>query len=164
MTNIIKTLMVASVATMLNVGLASAEEPLLDPKHKPEEYCLALNIYYESRGEPIEGQYAVADVVLNRVEDENFPDSICDVVKQCAGNSCQFSWIAREDNPKPREIEAWYIAQMISLEIMHEDTNRGITNGATYFHAMKRYPNDWPRSFKLTTEIGSHKFYMDPRS
>ena len=49
---------------------------------EPELYCLAINIYHEARADHIAGQYAVADVVLNRVQDTRYPNTICEVVKQ----------------------------------------------------------------------------------
>ena len=59
-----------------------------------ERRCLAEAIYFESRGEPLEGQVAVAEVVLNRVDDRQFPQTVCGVTNQGAGSGrgCQFSY------------------------------------------------------------------------
>ena len=71
--------------------------------------CIALNVYYEARSEPLEGQYAVAHVVLNRVADDKFPDDACKVIKQGLEKGigrCQFSWYCdgKSDTPKDKRI------------------------------------------------------------
>ena len=57
-------------------------DELYTQENQPELYCLAQNIYFESKSEPLAGQYAVADVVLNRVQDTRFPNTICEVVRE----------------------------------------------------------------------------------
>jgi spore germination cell wall hydrolase CwlJ-like protein len=166
MKKIVKNMIAALVAITTVVSLASAEEyDIIDPERNPQLYCLALNIYFEARGEPVEGQYAVADVTLNRVAADEFPDSICEVVYQCRrANRCQFSWVHQVDNPSnPRiaEREAWHDAQLYAFEIARWNIQRGVTNGATYFHANYVRPV-WRHSFEKTTRIGTHVFYRDP--
>lgn len=155
-------LLVAVLAATTVVTFASAEEyNIIDRNQNPELYCLALNIYFESRGEPVEGQYAVADVTLNRVESDQFPDTICEVVYQRR----QFSWTHQIRNPRdPRlsEREAWHDAQLYAIEIAQWDIMRGVTGGATYFHANYVRPR-WRHSFEQTEVIGVHRFYRDPR-
>jgi len=160
--NKIITLLVSALISTLIVCSAMAEEyNIIDRDQDSELYCLALNIYFESRGEPTEGQYAVADVTLNRVEDTRFPDTICEVVYQRR----QFSWTHQIRNPRdPRlsEREAWHDAQLYAIEISQWDIMRGITDGATYFHADYVRPS-WRRHFEKTGRIGVHLFYRDPR-
>lgn len=163
----IVTLLVATIASMTFVSSAVADDyNIIDPEQNPELYCLALNIYFESRGEPVEGQYAVADVTLNRVASSRFPDTICEVVYQCRrSDRCQFSWVHQVRNPRNpriREQEAWHDAQLYAMEIAVWDIHRGITDGATYFHANYVRPV-WRHSFEKTEIIGVHYFYRDPR-
>jgi spore germination cell wall hydrolase CwlJ-like protein len=168
MKKIVKTMiatMLVAMTTIVTSAIAD-EYNIIDPEQDPELYCLALNIYFEARGEPVEGQYAVADVTLNRVESSQFPDTICEVVYQCRRSSkCQFSWVHRVRNPhNPRilEREAWHDAQLYAYEIANWNVRRGITDGATYFHANYVRPR-WRHSFELTDRIGVHLFYRDPR-
>jgi len=138
---------------------------IIDREKNPQLYCLALNIYFEARGEDTLGQYAVADVTLNRVEAAEFPDTVCEVVYQCRrANACQFSWVHQLNNPHdPRlsEREAWHDAQLYAVEIKKWDIMRGITDGATFFHATYSRPS-WRNVFEKTKRIGSHLFYRDP--
>ena len=76
--------------------------------------CLALNIYFEARSEPIQGQIAVAEVTLNRVASEKHPDTICGVVKQSNKNGCAFSWYCDDNSDKPKEKEAFKRAKILS--------------------------------------------------
>lgn len=130
-------------------------------EERQEKKCLAMNIYFEARGEPISGQYAVADVTLNRVESSQYPNSICNVVFQCSSNGCQFSWASRVNDintVRMYEQEAWEQAKEIAATILREDKNRGITAGATHFHANYVTPA-WSRSFERTFSVGAHHFY-----
>jgi spore germination cell wall hydrolase CwlJ-like protein len=166
MKTVIKTLIATAVAINTFVFSAFADEfNIIDQKKHPELYCLALNIYFESRGESVEGQYAVADVTLNRVESEEFPNTICKVVYQCKKkNACQFAWvheIKNSKNPEILEREAWHDAQLFAAEVFRWDIQRGITDGATYFHSRGTKP-DWKHKFELTGVIGTHLFYRDP--
>ena len=67
---------------------------LYSEERQPELYCMAMNIYFEARAEPLAGQYAVADVVLNRVQDTRYPDTICEVIKD---GPIRESWKTRKD-------------------------------------------------------------------
>lgn len=155
-------LFVAILATTFIAFSASADDyNIIDREQDPELYCLALNIYFEARGETVQGQFAVADVTLNRVEADEFPDTICGVVYQRR----QFSWthqIHNPRNPRIREREAWHDAQLYAMEIAVWEIERGVTDGATFFHANYVRPR-WRLSFKKTTQIGAHLFYRDPR-
>jgi spore germination cell wall hydrolase CwlJ-like protein len=161
MKKFVKLLVAVFTATTIVTSAFAEEHNIIDPVRDPELYCLALNIYFEARGEPIEGQYAVADVTLNRVESEQFPNTICEVVYQRR----QFSWthqIRNPRNPRLSEREAWHDAQLYAIEISRWDIMRGVTDGATYFHASYSRPR-WRHSFERTEVIGVHLFYRDPR-
>ncbi len=160
MKKILKNVVAALLATIVAYSASADEYNIIDREQDPELYCLALNIYFEARGESVQGQYAVADVTLNRVEAAQFPDSICDVVYQRR----QFSWthqIRNPKNPSIAEREAWHDAQLYAVEIAVWEIQRGVTDGATYFHASYVRPR-WRLSFEKTTRIGTHLFYRDP--
>ena len=135
-------------------------------KQFPQAYCMALNIYYETRGSNIADSYAVADVVLNRVEDTRFPDTVCDVVQDGyvqGRRDCQFSWYCDGKADNPQEEEAWARAQSIAWHIVKLGKYRGISEGATNYHAHYVNPR-WNRSTKgysITRigRIGDHIFY-----
>lgn len=124
--------------------------------------CLALNIYFEARSEPLEGQLAVAGVTMNRVGDKRFPDSICAVVKQ--GNEarlhrCQFSWWCDGKDDIPNEAMAWHNAQQVArlfLSGVYQDP----TEDALWYHADYVSP-DWATRMSETRTIGRHIFYKD---
>ena len=86
--------------------------------------CLALNVYHEAKNQSFIGQVAVAQVVMNRVKDTRYPNTVCDVVKQGATykwkpdfpikNRCQFSWYCDGKSDKPKEHQAWRTAMHIA--------------------------------------------------
>ena len=124
-----------------------------------ELLCLATNIYFEARGEDLEGQIAVAEVTLNRVVSDEFPNSICDVVHQGGENryKCQFSWYCDGKSDIPRNKEAWNKALDVALaytKIKYTD----ITGGALFYHSVKVAPS-WAERMELTATVGGHKFY-----
>lgn len=114
-----------------------------------ETDCVARATYYEARNQPIEGQLAVAKVVLNRAEDERWPSSACAVVYQ----KSQFSWT--NDQLPPPKGKAWEVAKLIAITVYILPDP---TQGATHFHA--NYVNPyWAARKKKLVEIGDHIFY-----
>ena len=130
--------------------------------------CLALNVYFEARNQPVRGQMAVAHVTLNRVYDKEFPKTICGVVKQGKyyGNSprrdkCQFSFWCDGRSDKPKNIPAWNNAKKIANHVLnnHSKTNQDVTHGALYYHATYVKP-DWSKfNLEHSITIGNHIFY-----
>jgi N-acetylmuramoyl-L-alanine amidase len=119
---------------------------------KSEILCLAKNIYYEARGEPIQGKIAVAQVTLNRVTHRTeFDASICRVVyaKQ------QFSW-THERHHEPRG-DAWLEAQALAKQVL-QGTVHLPKFSALYFHNQTVKPR-WSRTKELVARIGNHTFY-----
>lgn len=122
--------------------------------------CLALNVYYEARSEPMDGQYAVAHVVLNRVADDAFPDDACKVVKQGyhkGRHRCQFSWYCDGKSDNPKDKMSWIVAQVVAYNTLygyHKDN----THGATHYHATYVSPY-WRKHYDKTVAHGSHIFY-----
>lgn len=122
--------------------------------------CLALNVYHEARSEDMMGKYAVALVVMNRVEHDRFPDTVCGVVTQRRGNSlhrCQFSWYCDGKSDRPRNEHAWAEAQMIARDVLNEEVD-DITHGALFYHADYVSPY-WADEFTETVTYGTHIFY-----
>jgi spore germination cell wall hydrolase CwlJ-like protein len=146
MKTILKTKIVMFAILTLLSTTATAEN---NPKLTQEEKCLAMSIYYEARGESAEGQYAVADVVLNRVDDQRFPDTICDVIKQ----KNQFHW----KKVLPKSNASWHTAKEVAMDILSNETHRGITDGAIFFQRSSRVP---PYADERTKQIGNHNFFL----
>ena len=135
--------------------------------------CLAMNIYHEARNQPFAGQLAVASVVINRVRDERFPDTVCEVVRQGptrpswkgtgelipVRNRCQFSWYCDGKSDKPLELKQFKRIYLLAIDILRGDTlNLDITDGATHYHADYVTPS-WASSKTKTIEIEDHIFY-----
>lgn len=117
--------------------------------------CLAQAIYWEARGQSLTAQIAVAQVVLNRVEDGRFRPDICGVVFQRNSNGCQFAWVCSGLN-RPRDREAWQRALVIA-EIAQTDYP-DLVNGALFFHdtSIRRW-----RHLQKTARIGDLVFYKE---
>ena len=138
-------------------------DPMLDPEAifadstTAERKCLALNIYFESRGESQVGQEFIGWVTLNRVLNTEFPNDICAVVWQDG----QFSWTKDGKSDKPAEPAAWATAQAIADQLLLSyGVDRDPTEGATYFHAGYVSP-DWAKRFERVVRIDNHIFYAD---
>ncbi len=125
----------------------------------PEGRCLTQAVYFEARSEPLEGQLAVAQVVLNRVKAANYPGSICGVVFQNEHirNRCQFSFACDGLSDNPYNPESWEIARRVSYIALsgHWDD---ITKSATHYHAYYVSPG-WASRLEETGTFGSHIFY-----
>ncbi len=120
--------------------------------------CLAEAIYFESRGEPLAGQIAVAEVVLNRVDDRRYPKTVCGVTRQGSnGRGCQFSYACdgRSDTMVSR-VSRERSEKIATL--MLAGRARTVTDGATHFHAAFVRP-DWAGRMTRTAKIGHHSFY-----
>lgn len=117
--------------------------------------CLAENIYFESRGESLTGQVAVAKVTLNRL-DEGYARTVCGVVKQ----GCQFSWVCNHPGSTPAG-HNWTQAVGIALVMLNnKDQVEDPTNGATHFHATYiNWQPSWKRVRDSVNQIGNHVFY-----
>jgi spore germination cell wall hydrolase CwlJ-like protein len=112
--------------------------------------CLATAVYFEARGEPLEGQLAVAQVILNRVESGRFAPTVCGVVYQPG----QFTF-AHNRAPATNSTD-WKVAQAIAV-IAANDTYRDVAPRAISFHAKRLAPN-WS-NMKRVSQIGNHVFY-----
>jgi spore germination cell wall hydrolase CwlJ-like protein len=119
-----------------------------------ERNCLASAIYFEARGESIEGQLAVAEVVLNRVASGRYPDSICEVVKQPA----QFSFVRNGAFPPIDKGSAAWRKAMAVAQIAAENPADGLTSDVLWYHANCVAPS-WGHRLARATQIGTHIFY-----
>lgn len=126
-----------------------------------EQKCLAEAIYFEARSEPYDGQVAVAQVVLNRVKNPAYPDTVCDVVYQNEGrrNACQFSFACDGIPDRVRDTASWDQAVEIAEDISLGRVWLDEVGTSTHYHAAYVWPN-WADSFKLRERIGLHLFYQ----
>lgn len=124
--------------------------------------CLAEALYFEARGESVKGQFAVAEVILNRVDSPRFPDTVCDVINQGTGRkfACQFTYTCDGFKEIINEPRAFKRVGKIA-NVMVNGAPRDLTDGATFYHTRAVSPR-WSRKFTRTTSIGEHHFYRPP--
>lgn len=160
----------------LKVAQAPAVPPAVMPAPRPSSFfsrmriqvalenlasetsCLAEALYYEARGQGLLGAKAIAEVVVRRTHRAGFPHSICGVVHQGSGSSCQFSFVCDGTLDRPRAAGEWNRAVRWATQILQGNlplTN--ITQGAIAFHAA-RIETDWP-GMEPTVTIGHNVFY-----
>ena len=134
--------------------------------------CLALNTYHEAKNQSLVGQIATAQVVMNRVEDDRFPSTVCEVVKQGPTrpswedpekeypikHRCQFSWYCDGKDDTPKNEKAWRKAQDVAFIVYYNKIQLDVTEGATHYHATYVRPS-WAKTKKRTTRIEKHIFY-----
>lgn len=128
-----------------------------------QKQCLATAIYYEARSETTAGQLGVAEVIVNRVNDHRYPNSICDVVYQGATRTtgCQFTFTCDGAMDKAPRGAKWDKAKTVAAHVMM-DLNERKTGGATHYHATYVNPV-WNSGLIRTNQIGLHIFYRFPR-
>ncbi|MEM6324056.1 MAG: cell wall hydrolase [Pseudomonadota bacterium] len=122
--------------------------------------CLTEALYFEARGETVAGQFAVAEVILNRVERREWPDTVCDVVNQGTGrkHACQFSYTCDGKAETVDDLRAHERVGKVAA-IMLGGAERLLTQGATHYHTLAVEPY-WAAAFARTTTIGEHHFYF----
>lgn len=137
----------ASFATL--AAAVAAQDAIADDA---EHNCLAIGIYYESKGEPLEGQLAVAEVILNRARSGRFPASVCGVLTQRG----QFSFVRGGRLPQPpASARAWKTALAVA-QVARDDAWDSRVSDALYFHA--RYVQPGWRKARVGS-VGNHIFY-----
>ena len=129
------------------------------PEGDAEWQCLTEALYFEARGESLDGQIAVAEVILNRADSPLYPRTVCGVVKQRGSGGCQFSYVC-SGKKKLREKAAADLAGRIARAML-DGAPRVLTDGATHFHTRGVKPG-WSKRFSRTASIGSHLFYRQP--
>ena len=156
--------------TKKNIWSYKSYESVMENRKK-QLTCHAKNIYFEARNEPFAGQFAVALVTLNRVNDSAFPDTICKVVYQGIHtadgfpkrNRCQFSWYCDGNSDEVRNLKSYDKTQKIANLAMLQYSkmkSEGLdfTEGARYYHTYEISPR-WSTSFPKVGRIGDHIFY-----
>lgn len=133
--------------------------------HEREEIdCLALNIYFEARGESDKGKRAVAHVTMNRVADDAFPSTVCAVIRE-GGTvdplKCQFTWWCDARSNQPFDIVAWQDSLEVAEQV-YRIPSEDLTGGALWYHADYVAP-PWRRRLEPGPKIGSHIFYRRDR-
>ena len=142
--------------------VAGTQESTSSRRRAGDLQCLARNIYFEARGEPLEGQYAVAEVTLNRRWAVNFPRTICEVVYESRWDPnrgrqvADFSW-TELGTLKPPDGPAWRQAMAVA-SAAYDDLHEPVVPGALYYHASNVRP-EWARSRTPVATIGNHIFY-----
>lgn len=127
---------------------------------KREQNCLAEGIYFEARGEPVSGQAAVAQVVLNRVRNPAYPNTICGVVYQNKSwrNRCQFSFACDGIRDRVNSPQSWKTAQDVAIAVSAGKIWFKEVGSSTHYHATYVNPR-WARHMKRVGKIGLHIFY-----
>ena len=118
--------------------------------------CMATAIFFEARDQPITGQEMVADVVLNRVEHERFPDTVCDVVYQDSAFSFTLVPHNIDDHREPADVVAKVLAIALAKDYIDGSNRLGITS--THYHTLEVLPY-WSTSFTVDGVVGDHVFY-----
>ena len=124
--------------------------------------CLALNIYFESLSEPEAGKIAVAHVVMNRVADRRFPNSVCEVIRQGGErvrDRCQFSWWCDGRSDLPHNARRLRAIKDLAREAYWR-RSEDPTGGALWYHADYVSPY-WRTAFEKGPTFGRHIFYRD---
>ena len=155
-----------SLLILLLLGAAPvAHQPKVNPA---ERDCLTSNIYYEARGESLQGQRAVAQVTLNRVKSKNYPKTVCGVVMQ----KHQFSWTkqvpkteqqkALNGSPpqsKQQEVLAYASARKVAVEALNDSNKNLLPETVLWYHTTTVNPV-WNKQMKRVSQVGRHVFYQ----
>lgn len=124
--------------------------------------CLTEALYFEARGETVEGMFAVGEVILNRVASADYPSSVCGVINQGTGRkfACQFTYTCDGKEERISEQGAWNRVGKVA-KVLIDGAARPLTDGATHYHTKAVSPS-WAKRFPRTATIGSHYFYRQP--
>ena len=171
--------LVVGAIAFLGLGFCSPPAPAddaINAKNFNEQIvCMADNIYWEARNQPVKGMWAVALVTDNRVEDKRFPNTHCEVIKQGPTSKwwyeehgkivpirhrCQFSWFCdgKSDDIPVYDIDVYRTALIIAQRVFFGSYSKDITEGATHYHADYVFPA-WRKQKTKTLVVGNHIFY-----
>lgn len=159
-----KTPWIVGLLAGIAIGVSGAlwYSMLADKAERQQLACLALNVYFEARGEPEAGQYAVAEVTMNRVASRHYPGTVCDVVYESNWDPLRkrqvaaFSWTELSNRPEPKGVQ-WERARRIADEIYYRRRESKFA-GVLHFHADYVSPN-WSQGRTPVAQIGNHLFY-----
>lgn len=149
----------AAVVVPTALGLAVGGAPA---GSGAEWECLTEALYFEARGESLAGVVAVAEVILNRVDSADYPDTVCGVVGQGGRGlyNCQFTYRCDGLADVVHERTAWWAAGQVASYMLN-GAPRTLTEGATHYHTLAVNPS-WASRFPRTATIGYHHFYRQP--
>jgi spore germination cell wall hydrolase CwlJ-like protein len=142
-------------------GVSAGQTGTMNVRQQIE--CLAKTIYFEARGEPDAGKLAVGHVVMNRVASDDYPDTVCQVMKQGGAKKlhrCQFSFYCDGRSDDPKDKVAWRHSQALARAVFW-DFSPDPTGGARWYHADYVSPH-WRNAFDKGPVIGQHVFYLAP--
>lgn len=123
-----------------------------------EVACLAEAVYYESRGEPIDGQFLVAKTIVNRAKSNKFPNTVCSVVSE----PHQFSYKKLANTKKAKDAKAWTVARQVAAIIYGDyDIFDGQYDDVLFYHAKTVRP-PWSKKLTKKTTVKNHIFYSYP--
>jgi spore germination cell wall hydrolase CwlJ-like protein len=124
--------------------------------------CLTEALYFEARGESVRGLFGVAEVIVNRVDDPRYPDTVCDVVNDGTGRmyACQFTYTCDSHPETISDPVSWSRVGKVA-RLMLDGAPSNLTDGATHYHTRAVNPS-WASRFPRTTSIGVHHFYRWP--
>ena len=145
-----------------------------------ELYCLAINSYWEARGESLEEKLAIAQVVMNRVENNRYPDDVCSVITQGPKreswktqknpsmphserkyfpvlNRCQFSWFCDGRTDSISNLRGWEDS-VISAYLVYTGYGEDKVNGATHYYAHKKVTPRWADAMVVTAKLRGHTY------
>src|SRR5690349_5972151 len=153
-----------SIVAFARSGRSDDETARLAAAHvrAREIRCLAENVYYEARGESLNGQYAVAEVTMNRLRAPSYPKTICGVVHDTRWDPSRrryvghFSWTELEDRSDPWG-PPWEQAMKVATAV-YNNTYMPLVPDALHYHAVDVQP-EWAQSSHLVAKIGHHVFY-----
>ena len=122
--------------------------------------CLGVTVFFEARGEDLAGQVAVAQVVMNRVADKQWPSTVCEVVHEggVIRHKCQFSYHCDGKSDQPWEGKAKMQALLVASAVI-AGSGHAELRSATHYHADYTYPN-WAEILTFIVAYGKHRFYV----
>ncbi len=121
--------------------------------------CMALNIFFEARSEPIQGQIAVAEVTLNRVASDDYPNTICEVVLQENSQGCQFSWWCDGKSDLPKEHNSFQTSKSLARLMIDDGQYISVVGkNVTHYHTDDIKPY-WSDDMVKVEQVGKHIFY-----
>jgi N-acetylmuramoyl-L-alanine amidase len=121
--------------------------------------CLALNIYFEARNESLAGQFAVAEVTINRVNSKYYPDDVCKVVYQKGKSACAFSWTCDGISDTPYEKEAYRKSLSIAKRFLENEKYISVVGDDALFYHNTSVKPYWLSDVKQIKIVGNHVFY-----
>ena len=148
------------------------EKPSVVKSVNPEELeCMSKNIYFEAALESTAGKLAVAQVTMNRVKSNTWPNTVCKVITQGkhydngfpVRDRCQFSWYCDGKHDEPYMGSMWRESQEVARYVLTTPDLMDITDGATHYHADYISSPRWADPKRKTVEIDTHIFFNHAR-